>query len=50
MFATFVHFSPKDENTKVYSGNWKLKDLRVINVNNFITIIFKMGYDKRTNL
>ena len=35
MFAAFVHFSPKDENIKVYSGNWKLKDLRIINVDNF---------------
>lgn len=43
MLAAFVHFSPKDENSKVYSGNWKLKDIKVTNVDNFYNYNFQNG-------
>lgn len=43
MLAAFVHFSPKDENSKLNSGNWKLKDIKVENVDNFYNYNFKSG-------
>jgi hypothetical protein len=43
MLAAFVHFSPKDENTKLKSGNWNLKDIEVENVDNFYNYNFQDG-------
>ena len=43
MLAAFVHFSPKDENSKLNSGNWELKDIKVDNVDNFYNYNFKSG-------
>ena len=35
MLTAFVHFSPKDENAQLQSGNWLLEDITVTNVDNF---------------
>lgn len=35
MLAAFVHFSPKDENAKLQSGNWLIEDITVENVDQF---------------
>lgn len=35
MLSAFVHFSPKDENPKLQSGNWTIEDIWVQNVDNF---------------
>lgn len=35
MLAAFVHFSPKDENSKLVSGNWLIEDVSVENVDQF---------------
>ena len=43
MLAAFVHFSPKDENSKIKSGNWNLKDIEVENVDNFYNYNFQNG-------
>jgi hypothetical protein len=43
MLAAFVHFSPKDENPKLKSGNWHLKDIEVENVDNFYNYNFQGG-------
>lgn len=43
MLAAFVHFSPKDDNSKLNSGNWQLKDIKVDNVDNFYNYNFKSG-------
>ena len=43
MLAAFVHFSPKDENTTLKSGNWDLKDIEVENVDNFYNYNFQTG-------
>ncbi len=43
MLAAFVHFSPKDDNSKITSGNWELKDIKVENVDNFYNYNFKNG-------
>ncbi len=43
MLAAFVHFSPKDENPKLNSENWQLKDIKVDNVDNFYVYNFKDG-------
>ena len=43
MLAAFVHFSPKDENPKLKSGNWHLKDIEVENVDNFYNYNFESG-------
>ncbi|MEY4538761.1 MAG: hypothetical protein RLZZ306_518 [Bacteroidota bacterium] len=43
MLAAFVHFSPKDDNSKIKSGNWILKDIEVDNVDNFYNYNFKNG-------
>ena len=32
MLAAFVHFSPKDENPKLISGNWLIEDVTIDNV------------------
>ncbi len=43
MLSAFVHFSPKDENPKLKSGNWRLKDIKVENVDNFYVYNFENG-------
>jgi Glycosyl hydrolases family 28 len=43
MLAAFVHFSPKDENPKLNSENWQLKNIKVSNVDNFYVYNFKNG-------
>lgn len=43
MLSAFVHFSPKDENPKLISGNWTIKDITVENVDNFFVYNFKDG-------
>lgn len=35
MLTAFVHFSPKDENPQLISGNWLIEDLTVENVDHF---------------
>ncbi len=43
MLSAFVHFSPKDENPKLQSGNWVIKDITVENVDNFYVYNFRNG-------
>ena len=43
MLAAFVHFSPKDENPKLESGNWLIEDVTVDNVDQFYVYNFKDG-------
>jgi Glycosyl hydrolases family 28 len=43
MLAAFVHFSPKDDNSKLISANWELKDIKVENVDNFYNYNFENG-------
>lgn len=43
MLAAFVHFSPKDENPKLVSDNWVIKNIFVENVDNFYNYNFKDG-------
>ena len=43
MLAAFVHFSPKDENPKLESGNWLIEDVTVDNVDQFYVYNFRDG-------
>jgi hypothetical protein len=43
MLSAFVHFSPKDENPKLTSGNWLIEDITVDNVDQFYVYNFKNG-------
>jgi hypothetical protein len=43
MLAAFVHFSPKDENPKLESGNWLIEDVTVDNVDQFYVYNFQSG-------
>jgi Glycosyl hydrolases family 28 len=43
MLAAFVHFSPTDEDPKLKSGNWLVKDVSVENVDNFFNYNFQNG-------
>jgi polygalacturonase len=43
MLSAFVHFSPKDENPKIGSGNWLIEDVTVENVDQFYVYNFKDG-------
>ena len=43
MLSAFVHFSPKDENPKLQSGNWIIKDITVENVDHFYIYNFRNG-------
>ena len=43
MLAAFVHFSPKDENPKLESGNWLIEDVTVDNVDQFYVYNFHSG-------
>lgn len=43
MLSAFVHFSPKDENPKLTSGNWTIEDITINNVDQFYVYNFKNG-------
>jgi len=43
MLSAFVHFSPKDENPKLKSGNWLIEDVTVENVDQFYVYNFEDG-------
>jgi hypothetical protein len=43
MLSAFVHFSPKDENPKLTSGNWLIEDIIVDNVDQFYVYNFTSG-------
>jgi hypothetical protein len=43
MLSAFVHFSPKDENPKLESGNWLFEDVTVDNVDQFYVYNFQDG-------
>jgi len=43
MLSAFVHFSPKDENPQLTSGNWTIEDIIVNNVDQFYVYNFKNG-------
>ena len=43
MLAAFVHFSPKDEDSKLRSGNWLIEDVTVENVDHFYMYNFTDG-------
>jgi hypothetical protein len=43
MLSAFVHFSPKDENPVLQSGNWTIEDIWVQNVDNFFIYNFENG-------
>ena len=43
MLSAFVHFSPKDENPKLLSGNWLIEDCTVDKVDNFYNYNFVDG-------
>jgi hypothetical protein len=43
MLSAFVHFSPKDENPVLQSGNWTIEDITVKNVDHFFVYNFKDG-------
>lgn len=43
MLAAFVHFSPKDEKSKLMSGNWLIEDVTVDNVDQFYVYNFIDG-------
>jgi len=43
MLSAFVHFSPKDENPKLASGNWLIEDVTIDHVDQFYVYNFKDG-------
>ncbi len=43
MLSAFVHFSPKDENPKLESGNWLIEDVTVNNVDQFYVYNYPEG-------
>jgi hypothetical protein len=43
MLSAFVHFSPKDENPQLISGNWLVEDITVNSVDHFYVYNFKDG-------
>jgi hypothetical protein len=43
MLTAFVHFSPRDENPKLQSGNWIIKDVTVENVDHFYMYNYHNG-------
>jgi hypothetical protein len=43
MLSAFVHFSPKDENPKLESGNWLIQDVTVENVDHFYNYNYEDG-------
>jgi hypothetical protein len=43
MLSAFVHFSPKDENPELNSGNWLIQDITVENVDHFYIYNYENG-------
>ena len=43
MLAAFVHFSPKDDNPKLMSGNWLIEDVKIDNVDQVYVYNFLEG-------
>lgn len=43
MLSAFVHFSPKDDNSKLQSGKWIIEDLTVENVDQFYIYNYESG-------
>jgi hypothetical protein len=43
MLTAFVHFSPSDENPKLQSGNWLIKDVIIENVDHFYMYNYENG-------
>lgn len=43
MLSAFVHFSPKDENPKLESGNWLIENVTVENVDHFYMYNYQSG-------
>jgi len=43
MLSAFVHFSPKDENPKLESGNWLIENVTVENVDHFYMYNYPSG-------
>ncbi len=43
MLSAFVHFSPKDEDPELVSGNWIIRDIIVENVDHFYMYNFEDG-------
>ena len=43
MLAAFVHFSPKDENPKLESGNWLIEDVSIDNVDQVYVYSYPEG-------
>lgn len=43
MLTAFVHFSPKDDNSKLKSGNWLIQDVIIENVDQVYNYNFKKG-------
>lgn len=43
MLSAFVHFSPKDENSKIKSGNWQISDVTIENVDHVYVYNFESG-------
>jgi hypothetical protein len=43
MLSAFVHFSPKDENPELNSGNWLIQDITVENVDHFYMYNYQNG-------
>jgi hypothetical protein len=43
MLSAFVHFSPKDENPQLTSGNWLIENVTVKNVDQFYNYNFENG-------
>ena len=43
MLSAFVHFSPKDENPQLSSGNWIIENITVKNVDQFYNYNFENG-------
>jgi len=43
MLSAFVHFSPKDENPKLKSGNWRIKHVTITGADNVYVYNFEEG-------
>lgn len=43
MLSAFVHFSPKDENPKIASGNWLIENVTIENVDHFYMYNYQSG-------
>jgi len=43
MLSAFVHFSPSDENPRLISGNWRIEDVTIKNVDNVYVYNFRDG-------